>query len=180
MQKPIDYDQSQAQQFGDYSKPAPGAYIMKIVAAKEQMSKSGRPMLVLALDIAEGEFKNHFKNLFDFLVKKNNQTTWPCVHRRCTDRNQISYFKGDIKIIEESNSGFIFNFTENTLIGKRVGCMLGEKETQSGKIILEPKFLCSVEKALSGTLQPPKMKQSNNPPTSWDDSNEGKQEDLPF
>jgi hypothetical protein len=155
MQKPENYDQTEAKQFSANERPPAGAYVMRIVNAKEEISSNNRPMLVLALDITHGPFTNNFKKLNDYLKGLNPESKWPCVNRRCTDGNQIEYFKGDIKAIEESNEGFKFNFDEKTLIGKTVGCMLGEKEiNEDGKTILEPRYLCSVKKAISGELKP--------------------------
>lgn len=187
MNKPQNYDGTDAQQFSQGQKPPAGAYIMNILSAAETTSGSQRPMVVLMLDIAEGPFAGNFKQLFEFLKKKNPDAKWPCVHRRCTDGNQTAYFKGDIKSIEESNPGYVFNFDEKTLRGKKVGCMLGEKQIGehddgSAKTILEPRFLCSVKTAKEGNLKPPAIKpmqqygsqqQVGSPPYA-DDSN------LPF
>ena len=179
MLKPEGFDQVETQAMGEYSKPTAGPCVMKILSAKEEMSKNSRPMLVLYIDIADGEFKDHFKNLFAFLKSRNANAKWPCVHRRCTDGDQIGYFKGDIKAIEESNAGFKFNFDENTLKNKLVGCMLGEKEyTSDGKIFLEPRFLCSAEKAKSGTMTTPKTKPFNGEPDYGSDDTPDN--DLPF
>jgi hypothetical protein len=160
MQKPNDYDLSEAKRGGNFNRPQAGAYVMKILNCKETMSKTERTMLVLQLDIATGEHKDNYKKFFDFMKSKNSEAKWPLLHRRCTDGNQTPYFKGDIKAIEESNEGFHFNFDESTLKGKLVGAMLAEKEIDaSGKTILEIAYLCSVKKATSGELKPPKVKQ---------------------
>jgi hypothetical protein len=169
MQKPSGYDSTEAKQGGQFDKPKAGAYVMKILKAQEVMSKTNRPMLVLLLDIATGEHAGNFRKLFDFLQSKNPDSKWPCVYRRCMDGEQTSFFKGDIKAIEESNPGFKFNFDEKTLAGKLVGCALGEKETDStGKIILEPRFLCSSKKAASGEIKAPALKTYAG--NSWGDS----------
>jgi hypothetical protein len=159
MLKPEGYDNTPENTIGEYQKPSAGAVVFKILRAKDELSANNRPMLVLYLDIAKGEFVNHFKKLYDFLKDKNPDVKWPCIHRRCQNGDQISYLKGDIKAIEESNPGFKFNFDEKTLLGKLVGGMLGEREINAeGKTILEPRCLCSVERAESGKLTAPAKK----------------------
>jgi hypothetical protein len=174
MQKPSEYDSTEAKQGGQFDKPKAGAYVMKIVKAQEVVSKTNRPMLVLLLDIATGEHAGHFRKLFEFLQSKNPESKWPCVYRRCTDGEQTSFFKGDIKAIEESNPGFNFNFDEKTLKGE--------------KKILEPCFLCSSKRAASGEVKAPALKKYKG--GSWTDSEsqyavdntfqQGPEEDLPF
>ena len=41
-----------------------GGYKCVIVKAFESISKTGRPMLCLCLDIADGQYKGHFSRLF--------------------------------------------------------------------------------------------------------------------
>ena len=53
------YEEAQAIT-GEYEKLEAGGYICKIVNAKEEKSKSGKRMLVLQLDIIEGERKEYF------------------------------------------------------------------------------------------------------------------------
>jgi hypothetical protein len=183
MLKPEGFDTTEAKQGGQGDKPPAGAYVMKIIGAKEEISKTNRPMLVLALDIAEGPHAGNFLKLHDFLKGRNAESRWPCIYRRCTDGGQTAFFKGDIKAIEESNQGFVFNFDERTLIGKVVGCMLGEKETDAtGKTILEPRFLCSATKARSGEMKVPAAKKFEGS-SGWADDDQyppPPMDDLPF
>lgn len=163
MQKPIGYDQTEAKQFNANNKPPAGAYVMRIENAVETKANNGRPMMVFLLEIAQGEHAGNFRKLWEYLKKNNAEAKWPCVHRRCVDGESVPYFKGDIKAIEESNQGFVFNWDEKTLKNKLVGCMLREKaigENQDGsvKTILEPAFLCSVKTATSGELKPMPIK----------------------
>jgi hypothetical protein len=185
MQKPEGYDAAPLKQFFGSQRPQAGAYVMKIKSAVDTTSSSGRPMLIVFLDIAQGQFTDNFKTLFEKLKENNPGTKWPCIHRRCTDGNQLEYFKGDIKAIEESNEGFKFNFDEKTLSGKLVGCMLREKEygqneDGSAKTILEPAFLCSIKTALSGKLNPMKMKPMNSDNAQDNGFKDSKSDNLPF
>lgn len=159
MNKPNGYDAAQATTFEGGGMPLPGAYVLGIISAECKESRSGNEMLVLSLDIVEGQYKNNYRNLGERLKKD-------CLlkHYRVTDTEQsLPYFKGDIKAIEESNPGFKFNFDEKTLRGKYVGGMLREEEYEKsdGTIatVLKIAFLCSVEKVKSGTLVTPKKKE---------------------
>lgn len=186
MQKPNGYDQAESRQFAQNDKPPAGPYIMRILSAAEAKSREkNRPMLVLCLDIAQGQYSNNFRKLYDIFKSKKDDAKWPLVHRRCTDDNQLEYFKGDIKAIEESNEGFIFDFNEKSLNGKLVGAMLREKEigvNQDGSMrtVLEVAFLCSTKKVLSGEMKPLPIKASNKPSNFNSSVGNFDQELLPF
>lgn len=72
MEKVQGYEEAQAIT-GEYERLNAGGYICKIVSAKEEKSKSGKRMLVLALDIIEGDKKDFFRNRFyeDNRAEKN-------------------------------------------------------------------------------------------------------------
>lgn len=61
--KPKDYDSVKV---GGESKILPaGGYICKILKAEETESKNGKPMLKVAFDITDGEYKGYFRDMFD-------------------------------------------------------------------------------------------------------------------
>ena len=184
MQKPQGYETAEVREYQGFNSPAPGAYILGIVSAEATQSKSGNDMLVLSLDIADGEFKGHYR-------RKQEQFGGSKLlkHRRVTStETSLPYFKGDIKAIEESNNGFKFDFDESKLRGKFVGGMLGEKEFEGrdGEIAttLEVSFLCSVEKVRRGDLAIPKIKRLDGSKTAANYSGhepvQMTEEDLPF
>lgn len=181
MQKPNAYDSVSAKQFSGSPNPvAPGAYVLGIVKAEITTSSNKNEMLVLSLDIAKGEYHGRFRELSD-----NVQKDCLLKHYRLTDsETSLPYFKGDIKAIEESNQGFVFNFDEKTLRGKLVGGMLAEEEYEKkdGTIgtSLKVAFLCSVATAESGKLQIPKKKEICKSHNVYDDEPPLNDEDLPF
>lgn len=159
MNKPTGYDQAETKSFSGGKTVPPGAYVLEILKAESAVSKSGNDMLVLALDIAKGEYARKFTEISD-----NRQHDCYLKHRRITNTEiSLSYFKGDIKAIEESNPGYKFDFDERTLRGKLVGAMLSEEEYEKrdGTIgtSLKIAFLCSIATAESGKLQTPKKKE---------------------
>lgn len=150
MQKPNEYDGAEAKQGGtDFPKPQAGGYVAKIIKAEEKKSSKGNQMLVLALDISEGEFVGHFAKLTEHFKKDCYIQIF-----QLTEGDHVSYFKGLIKAIEHSNTGFIFDFDEQKLVGKRIGINLREEEYQNDaneiKTSLKVGFYCSVDDVRKG------------------------------
>ena len=161
MIKPDGYDNVKAATFG--SKIDPGPYVMKIISADEVMSNNSGPMLVLCLDIAIGENKDHYKEMSNKYQKENYQKV-----RQLTGGASLPYFKAMIEAIEESNNGFKFNFDEKTLVGKYVGANLREEEYINSnnelKTFLSVAYLCGARKVVDGEIKPlpKKVLETNN------------------
>ena len=156
MFKPSNYDTEKERTFFD-ELPSAGPYVGKIIHAEEKQSKSGNPMLVLSIDISEGQFKDYYKNLSDRISKD-------CFlkhYRVLTDEN-AGYLKGDILAIEHSNPGFIYNFDETTLSGRLVGINIREEEYVANngniKISLKIVHLCGVVDVRNGKIKTIKPK----------------------
>lgn len=150
MQKPNEYDNVEAKVGGgDFPQPTAGGYVVKIVSAEEKLSKNGKNMLVIGVDIAEGEFAGHYAELSE----KFNNDAHPKMYQ-LTEGDHVSYFKGLVTAIEHSNNGFKFDFDEKKLIGKRLGVNLREEEYKNKdgqiKTILKIAYACSVEDARNG------------------------------
>ena len=60
--KPKDYDNVKV---GERKILPAGGYICKILKAEETESKAGKPMIKVAFDITEGDFKGYFREMFD-------------------------------------------------------------------------------------------------------------------
>lgn len=175
MNKPNGYDQAKPRG-GVRNEPQRGGYILGIINAETKMSTNNNEMLVLKMDIAEGEFQGHFREISDAVQKD-----LLLKHYRVTDSEKsIPYFKGDIKAIEESNQGFVFNFDEKTLRGKKVGAVLINEEyvARDGdvKTCLKIAYICNAQKIRDGSFTIPKDKilsdgtvQRPQPATSDDD-----------
>ena len=75
-------------------------------------------------------------------------------------------FKGFIKAVEESNPGYVWNWDESTLKGKKVGLILQEEEyvptggTHAGELRtrLIVKQVVNVETIKSGKFKVPELK----------------------
>lgn len=125
MKKPANYDQVEAKRGGEFEKLPAGGYVLKVVNANEMISqKTNRPMLEIILDIAEGEFTDHFKKLNEKL-KGNIYLKFYAL----ADEEAAANLKGVIESFVESNRNFDFNF-ENVkcLCDKKVGANLRYEE----------------------------------------------------
>ena len=160
MNKPNGYDEAEAKVGGgDFPQPPAGGYVAKIVTAEIKKSARGNEMLVIGVDIADGEFKDHWTKL----AEKFDKPFYPSIFQ-LTEGDHVSYFKGLISAIEQSNSGFKFNFNEQDLIGKRLGVNLREEEylnkEKEVKTSLKVAYFTTAQEAKAGLppLAPKKLK----------------------
>ena len=103
MIKPNDWDK--VQEFGEYTPLPAGAYVCKVVKAEETTSSNRKPMLKIALDIAEGEFAGYFRKQFDADTRAEKK--WGCVVNQVLVDNNGSTargFKTFITAVEKSNN----------------------------------------------------------------------------
>lgn len=115
MQIPNDWNNTARQtQFGGTPQLPPDGYVCKIIRVQQTMSKErpgkpAKPMLEVAIDIAEGEFKGFFRDRFEYRVKYDPEAKWPGVARCMTQNENGSTnggFKNFIECVQESNSGW--------------------------------------------------------------------------
>lgn len=126
MNKPNNYETTEAFT-GDGKYLTTGGKVCVIVNAYETTARSsGKPMLAIEFDIAEGDEKEYFADL-----QERFGGDWRGVYRQNTlDANGecSPFFKGMISAIEDSNAGFKFNFDERQLLRKKFGGVFGEEE----------------------------------------------------
>lgn len=172
MEKPKFYDEAPVLN-GENQTLQPGGYICVIKKAVSQKSKAGNDMLVLLLDIAEGDKKGFFQDRFDKNTKQDKK--WDCVLRividdesKSTDeRKKIAgRLKGSIASIEDSNPGFKFAWNEESLKDKIVGAEFGLEEytAQDGstRTISKVRRLRSKESVLQNKVEMPQVRLLNN------------------
>lgn len=132
MRKPRNYDNAEAYT-GGKRLPA-GGYICKIINVKEETSKSGNEMLVLAFDISDGEFKDFYREGYEKNTsedKKWRGNFYMMVPGEDADRDdwKLRRFKTNIGKFEDSNSGYHFDWEHpDKLTGLFVGIVFGEEE----------------------------------------------------
>ena len=110
-----DYDTTTA--FGQSEfKPLPAdGYICRIFKVEEKQSRTGQPMLHIAFDITEGEYRGYFMNLFQARKKNNEDPTreikypfegqaWIMVNDYEDPNKTSRKFKGFCTAVEDSGT----------------------------------------------------------------------------
>lgn len=114
-----EFDMDSVQANRSYDNPSPGGYICQIVNVRDVPNKE---YLELELDIAEGDYAGHYKELND------RAGFWGLKLYRSYKESARGMFKGFIEDIGESNSGFAWDWNEDRLIGLNIGAVIGEEE----------------------------------------------------
>lgn len=188
MEKLQGYDEAQAIT-GEYEKLEAGGYICKIIQAKEETSKkSGKRMLVLALDIIEGDKKDFFRKRFN--EDNRNDKKWPAgaIYRQMLEgEKSAGFLKGLMKSLEESNDGFKWNWEEEKLKDLKCGAIFGEEEYEKmdGSIgtSTKVKFIRTVKAIQEGNFKIPEIKKLPKKGEAFDDfisSVNSDDDELPF
>ena len=170
MRKPRNYDN--AEKYTEGRRLEAGGYICKIINVKEQVSKNGNEMLVLAFDIAEGEFKDFYKEGYEKNTsedKKWRGNFYMMVPPEDAERDnwQLRRFKTNISKFEESNNGYHFDWEHpEKLKGLLIGMVFGEEEyvanDGSNRLATKPMKIELVETIKSGDFDIPETKYLNN------------------
>lgn len=161
MIKPSNYD---SVNLGSQRLPA-GGYICTIMDVKEDKSKSGKNMIIISLDIAEGDYKDHYKK--QFLAKNDKAARWGCIVYAVAEGEYIQNFVAFCKYSEESNNFNIAwgsNFC-NQFKGKKIGCVFGEEEFngQNGiAVSTRPRYFLPISDIREGKFTIPKKKTLDN------------------
>ena len=124
-----------------------GAYVIKILAAREEQNKnSAGRHLAIVFDIAEGEYKGFYENLYKSRI--NEDKGWSpdgmtCVNIPDDDSpayvwtNWNSFFSD----LEDSNNGFVFSGDVGTLKGKVIGGKFAIEQSEfNGNVYDHTKF----------------------------------------
>ena len=125
-----------AQVYGQREKLPVGAYelIINNVKFVDNSDKGYANQIVLAFDIASGDYKGFFKR--DYENNQNEDKKWRGSYRFWEpmddgsekDSWAQSKLKTIIAAFEDSNSGFVWDWDEQKLKGLKVGAVFNEKE----------------------------------------------------
>lgn len=107
------------QEAGDFNRLTPGGYICGITRVEDVPE---REYLKIEYDIAEGEFKNYFRQLFEKFG------FWGGSFIRSYKDNALPFFKAFTTAVEKSNKGYEFDYDEHKLVRKYIGLVLAEEE----------------------------------------------------
>lgn len=174
-----------------------GAYVITIKNAKEEPKKNGNGHnLVVAFDIAEGEYAFYYDKVFK--ANTNEDKKWPndgvfyltvptdgCQEYIWTSWN--SFFAD----LEDSNNGFVFGGDPSTLKGKLLGAKMNiEQSEYNGRIYdhTKMKWTCvadDVRNGKAGRMPQDKLLQSGIPMPQTDADGfmqlpDGIDEEVPF
>lgn len=127
MEKPQGFDEALTFT-GEFETLALGGHICIIKNVLVEKTRTGRQMLKIALDIAEGDNKGFYQRQFDRKKESNPEAKWGGIYNQLTEGTSLPFFKGLLAAIEESNKGYKWNWDEKTLIGKLIGGVFGEEE----------------------------------------------------
>lgn len=129
MQKPNNYENIQG--FTDFVRLPAGSYICKVIGVEEGTAKSGRHVLRIALDIADGEYADIYRKAFD--ANSDQDKRWPCVVTQVTADNNGDASRGlktFITAIERSNNTTVVwgDKFRAWCKGKKIGGIFREEE----------------------------------------------------
>ena len=128
MIKPNNYDNTAA--FGEELEL--GGHVCKIMKVEETVSKSGKDMIVISLDIAEGEQAGYYAEKYRSDTRQEKK--WGCIVYQLVhdaDGNTNRGLKTFHTAVEESNPGFQVawgNDYSACFAGKLIGGVFGREE----------------------------------------------------
>lgn len=102
-----------------FEKLPAGGYVCGITAVEDKPAKE---YLYLEFDIAEGEYKNYYRGLYD------SKGFWAAHFIKSYKEKALGFFKKMLTAFEKSNPGFVFNNDEKLLKRKLIGLVLGYEE----------------------------------------------------
>lgn len=193
MKRPSDWDQVQVYE-NRKSLPA-GGYICEVKKCEETTSSTGKDMVKVALEIAEGEFKGYFMDEFTRAKEHNADAKWPYagtkwILTKDEEGNTNRLLKGFVTAIEAEN----VKVEWNDKFGKSVqGALLGvvfrnEESEYNGAQFWRavPCFFCSCEDIRENNYKTPADKPLGGTGASLSrvddlpDSFQAAEEDIPF
>ena len=151
------YDKSKRKQ--TFQQLPKGAYVVKIMNAKEVPNKSGNGSHIdIAFDICEGEYRNFYKKIFE--GNTNEDKKWPndAIFRLTVPNDGSQQFIWDnwnsfFADLEDSNSGFVFGGDVRTLKNKLIGGKFHNEQSESNGTVydhIRMKWTCVADDVRNG------------------------------
>lgn len=105
MKQPTNYAGTQA--YGDFKQLTIGGKILRIMGVEETQSSTGKDMVKISLDIAEGDERDYFTKAYKSDTREKKR--WGCVVNQLVyddDGKTSRGFKTFMTSVKESNAGF--------------------------------------------------------------------------
>lgn len=180
----VAYEGFEAKRSSNFTQlPPVGAYIGEIQAVKvEEDFDKTREVLVLMLEITEGEYKNRYHEVLKEQQEKfgGNVKYKGSIRIKIPkndDPDDLQWIRGkfsdQICCVQESNDGYTWDWDENKLVGKAVGFSVRESiytgNDGSEKHTTEIGQLVSIPDIKNGKVRPMKARDSRRSGTNVSD-----------
>ncbi len=161
------------QEFTRFKNPV-GGFICEIKSVEDFPEKE---YLRIGFDIAEAvsDDQKEFVGMYE-KRKKERDFDYPktIVSYKESNETALRFFKGFVTAIETSNEGYKFQYEEQTLVGKRIGFVIGEEEYEGKDKNGMPKVKVriyvasrhSVQAIRNGDFEVPEFKKLSQPVVS--------------
>ena len=116
-----DFDKIEAKAMDDFRALPIGAYECVIMDGRvNHNEQSGKDTFKVSVDIASGEFKDYFRKMYENDTRIDRKWNNNAVKYLSYTGDNVAFFKGFIKTIENSNVGYTWDWDETKLKGKKV------------------------------------------------------------
>lgn len=116
-----DFDKVEAKGMDDFRGLPIGAYECVIKDARlNHNEETGKNTLKISIDIASGEYKDYFLKAYETDTRIDRKWNNNAVRYLAYEGDNVAFFKGFIKTIENSNIGYVWDWDETKLKGKKV------------------------------------------------------------
>lgn len=159
------YEKTRA--YKDFEQLPKGGYVLKIMGAEVCENSIGQ-YVKISCDVAEGEYKDFFAR--EYKAQQSEDKKWHCNYLLNVAKDDgteqdgwtARRFKTVIEALEESNSGYHFDWDERKFKGKLIGGLFNEREYEKNDGIVARitnlAQLCSVEKIRESKFRLPEDK----------------------
>ena len=121
MEKIENWDNIEAKGMEDFKNLPIGAYECVIKDARiNHNEENGKDTLKISIDIASGEYKDYFLKSYENDTRIDKKWNNNAVKYLAFEGDNVSYFKGFITCVENSNPGYTWDWNENKLKDKKI------------------------------------------------------------
>lgn len=121
MEKIENWDSIEAKGMEDFKNLPIGAYECVIKDARiNHNEENGKDTLKISIDIVSGEYKDYFLKSYENDTRIDKKWNNNAVKYLAFEGDNVSYFKGFITCVENSNPGYTWDWNENKLKDKKI------------------------------------------------------------